>query len=108
MPDVREVDDDYLFAIDLDTGETTVPLSAFGALAQENESLRKELMQYQGRLQARLGIKGTFECKNAAGEVIKTIEMNGSIPLERLGMSVEEAQTLVDNQSKDTHGKHRE
>lgn len=104
MPDVREVDDDYLFAIDLDTGATTVPMSAFGELAQKCEALEKELMNFKTGMSARLGIKGTFECKNAAGEVIKTIDFNGSIPLERLGLSVEEAQTLVDNQSKGNHG----
>ena len=34
--------------------------------------------------QARIAVRGTFECRNAAGEVIKTIEVSGSIPIEAI------------------------
>lgn len=57
-------------------------------------------MAYQPKpLTARLGIRGTFECRNALGEVIKTITiLNGAIPLARLGLTEEQARQLVEQQ----------
>lgn len=63
-------------------------------------------MNFQTGMGAKLGIRGTLECRNAAGEVIKTIEMNGAFPLEDLGLSVEEAQQLIDQQKGADHGTH--
>lgn len=61
-------------------------------------------MTYQTKpMAARIGIRGTLECRNAAGEVIKTIEMNGEIPLSRLGLNVEQAQQLVEQQQEKAH-----
>jgi hypothetical protein len=36
---------------------------------------------YKTDLVGRLGIKGTFECRDEFGNVLKTIELSGSIPL---------------------------
>ena len=47
---------------------------------------------------ARLAIRGTLECRNARGEVIKTIEVNGAIPLAKLGLTEEQARELVQQQ----------
>lgn len=53
-------------------------------------------MNWKTGLRARIVIKGTLVCKNAAGEVIKNIELDGSIPLsESLGVSEEQAQEIV-------------
>lgn len=53
---------------------------------------------------ARLGIKGTFECRNAAGEVIKTIELVGAVPLTTLGINEDEAHQLVREQKEKCDG----
>lgn len=67
-------------------------------MAASNQPKRSDqLMTYKPTtMGALVGIRGTLECRNAAGEVIKTIEMNGEIPLSRLGLTVEQAQTLVE------------
>ena len=41
-------------------------------------------MKVDQSAQARIAVRGTFECRNAAGEVIKTIEVSGSIPIEAI------------------------
>jgi len=38
-------------------------------------------------LKGKIGISGTLVFKNAAGEVIKTVEMTGAIPISNLGMT---------------------
>lgn len=53
---------------------------------------------------ARLGVRGTLECRNARGEVIKTIEVNGSIPLTQLGLTEDQARELVQQQENQAHG----
>lgn len=56
-------------------------------------------MPYEPKqMTARLGIRGTFECRNAAGEVIKTIEVTGAIPLTKLGLTQDQARQLVEQQ----------
>lgn len=47
---------------------------------------------------ARLVIAGTFECLDANGNVLKVIEGRGSFPLERLGLSVDQAQQFIKEQ----------
>ncbi len=64
-------------------------------------------MNFKASMGARMGIKGTLECRNAAGEVIKTIEMNGEIPLSRLGLTVEQAKQLVEQQQESQDGADR-
>ena len=49
--------------------------------------------------QARIAVRGTFECRNAAGEVIKTIEVSGSLPIDR----VEHATNTEDQHGPDLH-----
>jgi hypothetical protein len=55
---------------------------------------------YQTHMTAKLGMRGTFVCRNAAGEVVKTIQFSGAVPLSRLGVNEEEARSLVEQQGK--------
>lgn len=48
---------------------------------------------------AKLGVSGTFEVWGPDGVLLKTIELNGAVPLSELGLTVEEAQALVDAQT---------
>lgn len=43
----------------------------------------------------KIGVKGTLVFKNAAGQVIKTVEMNGAIPISKLGMTEDQARDFV-------------
>jgi hypothetical protein len=58
------------------------------------------------RLEAALGISGTFEYRDAAGNVLKTVQVSGSIPLSELGLTQEQAQDLIENNNNKgtTHG----
>lgn len=51
---------------------------------------------------ARLGIAMTLEFKDAAGNMLKRMPMSGSVPLAEAGMSVEQAQQIIDGQTKET------
>ena len=53
---------------------------------------------------ARLGIAGTFEFRDAAGNVLKTMEVRGSVPLEEAGLTVEQAVELINSQKEGHHG----
>lgn len=55
-------------------------------------------MTYEAKMTAKLGMRGTIECRNARGDVIKTIEFSGGVPLDRLGLSVDQAKKLVEQQ----------
>ena len=52
---------------------------------------------------ARLGIAGKFEFKDKDGNVLKTMEVTGAVPLESTGMSVEQAQELINQQKGISH-----
>lgn len=54
---------------------------------------------HKAEMTAKLGMRGTIECRNANGEVIKTIEFTGAIPLERLGITEEQARSLVEQRN---------
>lgn len=45
---------------------------------------------------ARLGLAFTLECRDKDGNILKTIDCKGSIPLDQLGMSVEQAEALIE------------
>lgn len=48
-------------------------------------------MSYDTTLKARIGVSFALECRNDAGELLKTIQVNGEIPLEeaaRLGLPI--------------------
>lgn len=60
-------------------------------------------MTYEAKMTAKLGMRGTIECRDARGEVVKTIEFAGSIPLERIGITEQEARKLVEH-GNDDHG----
>lgn len=47
---------------------------------------------------AKLGITGTMEYRDKDGNILKTVQVSGNIPLDKLGMSVEEAQQLITQQ----------
>lgn len=56
---------------------------------------------------AKLGISLTLEFKDKDGNVLKRMPMAGSVPLEDTGMSVEQAQSFINEQKEDDHGNHR-
>ncbi len=54
---------------------------------------------------ARLGLAGTLEFKDPAGNVLKRVDFAGSVPLADTGLSVEQAQELI-TQQEPTNGPH--
>lgn len=52
-------------------------------------------MTWQTGANARIGIAGTLECRDAAGAIVKTIDIQASIPLEALGLTAEQTEQLV-------------
>jgi hypothetical protein len=52
---------------------------------------------------ARLGLSGTLEFKDDAGNVLKRVDFVGSVPLAESGLSVEQAQQLITQEGAD-HG----
>lgn len=63
-------------------------------------------MTYEAKMTAKLGMSGTIECLNARGEVIKTIQFSGGVPLDQLGLSVDQAKKLVEQQE-GANGRHQ-
>lgn len=51
-------------------------------------------------------MSGTLEYRDKDGNVLKRVPISGSIPLERLGMSVEEAQQIIDTQQQEATRAH--
>lgn len=49
---------------------------------------------------ARLRISGVFECRDKDGNLLKTIEMHGAIPLES-AQQIEQARTLINEGADD-------
>ena len=49
-------------------------------------------------LGARLGLSFTLECRDKDGNILKTIDCKGSIPLEESGLTIKQAQELIDEQ----------
>ena len=47
---------------------------------------------------ARLGLSGTLEFKDAEGRILKTVDFVGSVPLADAGLTVEQAQELINTQ----------
>jgi hypothetical protein len=60
-------------------------------------------MHIPSPLGARLGLAGTLEFKDAAGNVLKRVDFTGSVPLADSDLSVEQAQQLITQQEAD-HG----
>jgi len=60
-------------------------------------------MTFSAGVGARLGLAGTLEFKDAAGNVLKRVDFTGSVPLTDTGLSVEQAQQLITQQEAD-HG----
>jgi hypothetical protein len=52
---------------------------------------------------ARLGLAGTLEFKDAAGNVLKTVAFTGSLPLADTGLTADQAQALI-TQQEPKHG----
>jgi hypothetical protein len=46
-------------------------------------------------LGARLGLAFTLECRDKDGNILKTIDCKGSIPLSQLGIDVDQAKELI-------------
>ncbi len=60
-------------------------------------------MHIPSPLGARLGLSGTLEFKDAAGNVLKRVDFTGSVPLAGAGLSAEQAQELI-TQQEANHG----
>lgn len=56
-------------------------------------------MTQLARLEARIQIRGAFECCDADGNVVKTIEFTGSKSLAELGLTEEQARQLTQEQA---------
>jgi hypothetical protein len=56
-------------------------------------------MSHQASIGAKLGIAGTFEFRDKDGNVLKTIHLSGAIPLSDLGLSVEDAQQIIEQEN---------
>jgi hypothetical protein len=52
---------------------------------------------------ARLGLSGTLEFRDADGNILKSVDFTGSVPLEDSGLTVEQAQSIINEQGTD-HG----
>lgn len=61
-------------------------------------------MKMQSAVGAKLHIKGAFECKDKDGRVLKVIQVDSQVPLEQLGLSVEDAKKLVADQHSAAQG----
>ncbi len=59
-------------------------------------------MNAEASIGARLGLAFDLEFRDAAGNVLKTVQCRGSVPLAETGLSVEQAQSLIEEQ----HGTH--
>lgn len=55
-------------------------------------------------MSAKLGISGTLEFRNKAGEIIKTVEVKGGIPLSKLGITEDQARQMVREQQEQGNG----
>ena len=55
-------------------------------------------MTHNAALGARLGLSGTLVYKDAAGNVLKAVPFAGSVPLSDTGLTVEQAQQLINSQ----------
>jgi len=60
-------------------------------------------MTFTAGVGAKLGISGVFEFRDKDGNILKTMEVIGSIPLEKLDMNVEQARQLI-NESGQENG----
>lgn len=59
-------------------------------------------------MHARLNLSGTLEWRDKDGNILSTTTIRGSVPLEETGLSVEQAQELI-NQQEAQHGRdHRQ
>lgn len=55
---------------------------------------------------AKLGIAFALDFKDAAGNVLKTIQCRANLPLSELGLTEAQAQSLIDEQEP-SNGDHR-
>ena len=55
-------------------------------------------------LGARLGLSGTLVYKDSAGNVLKAVPFAGSVPLDDTGLTVEQAQELINSQEGAANG----
>lgn len=55
-------------------------------------------MNDQTGVNAKLQMSGVLQYRDAAGAVVKEVPFSGAIPLSQLGMTVEQAQELIQQQ----------
>jgi hypothetical protein len=60
-------------------------------------------MTFSAGVGARLGLAGTLEFKDKDGNVLKRVDFTGSVPLADTGLSVYQAQSII-NQQEPQHG----
>jgi hypothetical protein len=49
-----------------------------------NEEQEQALKDWQAGAKGKMGIKGTLEFRDKDGNIVKTVELDGSIPLDRI------------------------
>lgn len=52
----------------------------------------------RAQMGAKLGLSGVLEYRDKDGNLLKTVEISGAIPLSELGMSVDQARDLIQQQ----------
>lgn len=62
----------------------------------------------QAQIGAKLGIGGTLEFRDKDGNILKTVQMSGSVPLSDIGISAEQAQELIEQQEQSHGTDHRQ
>lgn len=60
-------------------------------------------MNQQATLGAQLHVAGNLEFRDKDGNLLKTVGISGTFPLSDLGMTVEQAQQLIQENSDGTH-----
>lgn len=62
----------------------------------------------QAAIGAKLNISGTLEWRDKDGNILSTTEIRGAIPLEDTGLTVEQAQQLINSQENPHGSDHRQ
>jgi hypothetical protein len=65
-------------------------------------------MAGQAAIGAKLNLSGTLEWRDKDGNILSTTTISGSIPLADTGLTVEQAQELINSQGKPHGCDHRQ
>lgn len=61
------------------------------------------MSDYSAAIGARIGFSGAFECKDKDGNVLEVIHLSGSMPLESLGLTTDQATELLEQSNGTDH-----